>query len=411
MKLLTLLLTLLLTILFCASIQSFGNNVGDGYRLVNYEEVWVKQLFTGEDWINDSKIVNIFSPEGNLLSRTKYLWIDNDWPEYERFRYRYDNRSNKIEESIFGLLYSVWINHVKLVYEYDSLNLEILKTEYNWYDDSLHKAFQFKSIYGESGNLVVRYQCSWGEKGWAANFKTNYSYDESGRKTEELFQSNFDDSLSNLDRTITEYKGDTTQVTKQGWNLSYWFDATRDLTIKRSNDNSKILIAQYPRDSLWINSNKKIYRYNDYDSLIYMEELIYTLDSIVPDKRYFYEFTGGRKVSGLEQIFYDEWRDLYRTVLDTNWGYANKEIITDVTIGFVENDKSTVGYGYKLNKDAYVRIYIANTADEEISEVRKDKQVRGRYEFEFDASNFLQGEYYLVFDASGIRGRLKLPKQ
>ncbi len=181
------------------------------------------------------------------------------------------------------------------------------------------------------------------------------------------------------------------------------------MSIKNSGDNSEMIISQYPKDSVWINSTQKICKYNDNDSLIYKEKLEYKLDSLVPRKRYFYGFSGGRKTSELEQIFYVKWRDQYRSGLDTNWGYANKEIITDVEIDFGRNHKSIARIGYALNKDADLRIYIANNVDREIKAVHEGKQTKDKYNFEFDASDFLGGQYYIVFETSGIKGEIKLP--
>ena len=147
----------------------------------------------------------------NLTMYIIYQW-DDDWKEYEKHEYTYDNRGNQILE-IFYKTYD-WDEDEKYESIYDNKGNKTMDIHYYWRNNDWGKSSKFEYTYDDNGNRIMFIYYHWEDEinDWEKLYKCEAECDLSYSRKKLIVPSTYE----------YVYKNMITKETYNNWSITDW---------------------------------------------------------------------------------------------------------------------------------------------------------------------------------------------
>lgn len=362
------------------------------------ERISYKRNPAGDEFVPDSKKVQIFDENENLLKEELFSWNSEDetWFLFRRYEYAYDENGYQthFSDTSWDYFSGVEMGWEKRESEYDDNGNITSEVNYMWNRDSLTWNLFSKNIfdYQESGELIskINYHRNHIENKWDPKNKEDLEYDATGnivKKQISLWDDSQNDWVNDhLEEWQYDVNGNMIFTAYSIWDLEihdwvpvykeeYSFDASSNQTLRSHykwgseentwigsekfeygfDENGKILYESKftwnEESNNWIGNRKVIWVYDEYENLIHAE--IYGWDNSEEDWLFIeeypifrYEYDSNGRVVSKEDLMYKgkseyAYDDAGRNILQ-------KDFIWDQTI----NDwRLRVMYEYGYNNE------------------------------------------------------------
>jgi len=340
---------------------------------------------------NDStfRYLYLYDNQGKKVLEMKYYLQDSTWVRKSLNEWIYSgNNCVNLRERIW--YDNTWLISYTIDYEYDN-DLLILETHniYNSGSPTLFKKYEFQ--YNKS-ILATKKDFDWQSNNWQLSLETDFRYFENG-KTDSIkikeFQSG---NITNQYLSTFNYNSDGTlhsqlmqEKTDNDWlnsELINWYYTTNSSSIE-SVRNKKWISSL----SVWENTQRIDYQYNDSIELISETYMRWSTMFWKNDIRYDYQYDKNNKLTKktLSKPIYNDWRGLisinYSNPTNNNlndieskfefWGGNTGELTTSY-IPFLFNSEQKIQKGrrmqisYKVDPDTTLFTNVLNNSNQSI---------------------------------------------
>lgn len=284
----------------------------------NTTHTLIRQMFDGVDWVNDSKFIYTYDNYENLLSENKFLWKSDKWTLFSSNDYKY--KGNLLVQDIFsGIKYGDFVEKQKTIYKYDVNKNQIQKEEYTQGSNGWTLAYKYRMYYNPAGKLIKRVMYEQYGDTVMMNFKTMYYYDDSNREIKMEYYSLLDTVAQILERSTTEYTGNTAITISKSKENYGWRNRTKEIKIFDSKGRLLSLTTLTWTKNDWAQSMKDDYKYDEQNNIIKYTKSYFEFDKWVPEKRENYVYSGKKMISKSEDKTYKgNWIQGYRTSVPNN---------------------------------------------------------------------------------------------
>ena len=239
------------------------NSSLDVAELIIYE--WNTTL-----WAQVGKIEYIYNA-GKLTTLLIYEWNTNQWVLFGKIDNTYDGNGNLTVEIISIMNVSQWVALEKYEHTYVNTNRTVLTAfEWNMVNSQWDNNWKDEYTYDGSGKLLIEIDSYWENPQWVDYDKFDYTYDGNGNTIREI------KSVWNT----TGNQWDENWKYEYTFNLAYdgsdlivplWYYGAYDYTY-----NNMVTVENFYDfiDPDWVNSEKFIYNYSDYESTLDIDDEI-----------------------------------------------------------------------------------------------------------------------------------------
>lgn len=127
----------------------------------NHELCYTKMVSEGYPWHNDSRIFSTWE-DGNLVTVAEQQGEELLWKDYSRTSHTYDNNDNIVYTSISYLIGDDWLEYNRFFYIYNDQNLLVLDSNiYKNNDLEWTRAFKNVHYYDNSRRLILDSSYYW----------------------------------------------------------------------------------------------------------------------------------------------------------------------------------------------------------------------------------------------------------
>jgi hypothetical protein len=260
----------------------------DGRTLIEISHYW-----RGGIWHNSTRKTETFDAQGNITSRTRELWTDdNQWVPYQRDIFTYNTNNEQTE----------WRSQSRT-------------DDANWYYD-----WRFTYTYSEDGNILEETLQEWNRNEWILARRMTHSYNENKQRTETVLYESRGRVLAPDLAYLYSYddeNGSMTRLTTRKWTGNAW-EVNKDEFYEYDEDGRLYRTTYYeyrePDDGILI--ARDTYNFDDEEHITERIHERRQQDGTIREEwRYIYtsDFRG-YKVSKSYHLWQEEaWVEQYRT--------------------------------------------------------------------------------------------------
>jgi hypothetical protein len=159
----------------------------------------------GIDWVNETRLVNVYDGGGRLTSMTTYTW-SGSWVNETMTTFTYDGSGNAITSLSQSWGGSAWVNEFQSEMTYSGSNIATITTQiWNGAWVNMRKDIYSYGAFGVTEILTQSWTGSWNDAE-----RIVMSYDGSGRSTQWLWQLWRNNTWRNWFKDDYTYDGSTT---------------------------------------------------------------------------------------------------------------------------------------------------------------------------------------------------------
>ena len=401
-------------------------------------------------WTNDEKGTYTYDPSGNQISYVSQKWDTTltSWVNKYKHEYTYDANHNMLTDvsANWNSSSGTWKNSSKYEYNYDA-NKNVLSEKYSYWDNgsSVWKnQYMYEYTYDANNNKILELYKPWHSGTWVNRSKTEFTYDGNNNLiSKNRYNWNSTSSIWENDNwTLYTYTNNRlTFQNEKRWDsgTSSWVDQSRTNSTYNSNGKYLSVLNEEYDGSVWQKESEYLFEYDSNDHVVsYIEKDSWNGSDFDENDKYNFRYNSmgicnggnhetwfsGHWVSAdapwmmfmpkLFDLFY--YGDTEISYLDelTWWfsyipGYEYSVYyngITDVKEKVTTPSKYTLAQNYpnpfnpstkisySLPNASHVSLKVYDILGNEITTLVNQKQSRGTYEVNFDASNLTSGIYF-----------------
>ncbi|HDR04337.1 MAG TPA: T9SS type A sorting domain-containing protein [Candidatus Marinimicrobia bacterium] len=211
-----------------------------------------------------------------LIDDNSAFWAGDQWLDYFRTIYSYDDSSRLTMAVRQAFEDSIWQDWSKKIFFYDGSALPSLEEKWDFYDGVWKAIYQIQYQYNAQGEIIEELMRHWSDEAWMNYSRRLYFLNESGQLLE-FRQDRWEDmAWRNWRRETLEYNEQNQHIrtTLMSWQDSVWLDVRNYLFSYGENGELTESIHQLWDDSLWTNNQRELYTYDNAQNLTeYLEQI------------------------------------------------------------------------------------------------------------------------------------------
>ncbi len=198
------------------------NNQGD--MLTNTSEILIDN-----EWVTSYRGTNTYDSNGNRLMEIFENWENGNWSAVDRRTFKYDLQGNLLTSIAEDCVNGIWQNRSQDTYSYDSLGVRRSLLVENWVDVGWVNISKFTFEYSEIGNLLSSLVESWENGQWVKTVFGKISYNSFGNISTVLIEDYKNGAWENssLDTYSYDTNENLTTLLSENWDSEGWVNYCR----------------------------------------------------------------------------------------------------------------------------------------------------------------------------------------
>jgi hypothetical protein len=210
-----------------------------------------------------------------LIDENGGYWNGDQWINYFRTIYSYDDSSRQTMAVQQELEDSIWQDWTKTLYFYDGSSLPTLEEKWDNYEGVWEAIYQVQYQYNTQGEIIEELMRHWSDEAWLDISRRLYFFNDSGQLTE-FRQDRWEETEWRFwRREVMEFNEQNQHIrtTLMSWQDSVWLDVRHYLYSYDENGEITESLHQTWDDSLWTNVQRELYTYDNAQNLTeYLEQ-------------------------------------------------------------------------------------------------------------------------------------------
>ena len=356
----------------------------------------VVQAWRDSAWVNKFKKVKTYDDNGYLSQKDRYKYRDGEWSL--KGMTVFENNENGDRATTTKQVYrnDEWLNRHRINFSYNDGGQLVSKVEQKWGQDVWRNKKETALEY-EGEFCVNRTISKWHDSTWVDRAVQEFSYNDSGDRTEKVTYRWSDSTWIPRHRVIYSYNDNAALSEKlvYKWTDSTWVDKARASIGYDDNQNRvQVLLEKKDSTDAWVNVSLREYMYYDNGLLTETVRSKWRDENWQPRIRYEYNYATDRGVlSAGEPVA------------------LPKKIVLSQAYPNPFNPVTTISY--RLLKADYITIDIYDMIGNKVRTLVSQAQNAGTKSYQWNATNDLgqsvsAGMYIYTIQAGEFRQTKKM---